>query len=216
MAIAGFFMSAWFFFDGLVTYPKNLMYAEAYEEIQAQVDNKGEQAKLWAEKANSEGWPTAQPEKKAATLRNDINGQYIFGALSLLLGIPAIYFYLRSRNQWVESTDDGWTTSWGQTVRFADVKQLNKKKWDAKGIAKAQYNDAGKLRTFVFDDFKFERQPLGQIIRQLESVLQPEAIIGGLSEAEKERRKNESENKASEDSKVSTEVQIDSSSDTKE
>jgi hypothetical protein len=191
MAIAGFFMSAWFFFDGLVTYPKNLMYAEAFEEIQSEVTNEVERVKRWRSLAETQGWPQSVPDKSAATIRNDISGQYIFGVLSFLLGAPALYFYLRSRHQWVESSSDGLTTSWGQTVRFSDVTQLNKKKWDAKGIARAHYNEAGQQRTFVFDDFKFERQPLGQILRQLESVLQPEMIVGGISEAERDRRKKE-------------------------
>lgn len=191
MAIAGFFMSAWFFFDGLVTYPRNLTYAEAFEEIQAEVTNEVERVKRWRALAESRGWPQSVPEKSSSTIENDISGQYIFGVLSFLLGAPALYFYLRSRHQWVESTDDGLKTSWGQTVRFSDVTQLNKKKWDAKGIARAYYNEGGQQRTFTFDDFKFERQPLGQILRQLESVLQPDLIVGGISEAERDRRKQE-------------------------
>lgn len=198
MAIAGFVMALWFAFDGLVTYPKKLEYAVAYEEIQAEVTNEVERIKRWRAFAESKGWPTKVPDKSAATIRNDIQGQYFFGVLCLVLGIPALIFYLRSRNQWVEGTEQGVNTSWGQQVNFADVTLLNKKKWDNKGIARAIYTEDGKQRSFVFDDFKFERQPLGQLLRRLEETLQPEQIVGGLSEAEKDLRKSKAAEPAAE------------------
>ncbi len=182
-------MALWFAYDGLVTYPKKLEYAEAYEELKSEVSDDVERTKRWHVLADSRGWPRQVPEKSASTIRDDIQGQYFFGGLSLLLGIPALYFYFRSKNQWVELTDDGLTTSWGQSVRFSDVTLLNKKKWDAKGIARATYMEGGKQRTFVFDDFKFERQPLGKMLRGLETVLNPDQIVGGISEAERDRQK---------------------------
>jgi hypothetical protein len=190
MACVGFFMALWFAFDGLVSYPKKLEYAEAYEQLQKDVQGDAERARKWQEFAESRSWPREVPNKSADQIRSDIQGQYLFGAISLLLGIPALYFYLKSRSQWVEETDDGLVTSWGQQVRFSDVTLLNKKKWDAKGIARVNYSSNGKKGTFVFDDFKFERKPLGQILRKLENVLQPEQIVGGISEAERDRKKN--------------------------
>ncbi|HAC92356.1 MAG TPA: hypothetical protein DCF63_17265, partial [Planctomycetaceae bacterium] len=86
----------------------------------------------------------------------------------------------------MEATDEGLQTSWGQQMRFAEVTLLNKKRWDAKGIARAFYTAAGKKHVFVFDDFKYQREPLGQILRRLEAVLQPDQIIGGISEAQRD------------------------------
>lgn len=190
MACVGIFMALWFAFDGLVSYPKKLEFAEAYEQLQKDVQGDAERARKWQDLADSRSWPREVPNKSADQIRSDIQGQYLFGAISLFLGIPALYFYLKSRSQWVEETDDGLVTSWGQQVRFSDVTLLNKKKWDAKGIARVNYSSNGKKGTFVFDDFKFERKPLGQILRKLEDVLQPEQIVGGISEAERDRRKN--------------------------
>jgi len=189
MAGVGIFMALWFAFDGLVTYPKKLEYAIAYEQLQSEVKGDAERARQWQALADSNAWPREVPEKSVEKIRSDILGQYLFGCFSLLLGIPALYFFLKSRNQWVEQTEDGLTTSWGQQVRFSDVISLNKKKWDTKGIARAHYTEAGKQRTFLFDDFKFERKPLGEILRKLEAVLQPDQIVGGISEAERELRK---------------------------
>lgn len=189
MAIAGLFMSGWFAFDGLVTYPKQLSYAQAFEKIKSEAIGQGEVAKRWQELAGTNGWPKEQPEKTSAAIRNDIYGQYIFGLLSLFLGVPAAWFYFKSRRRWVEATDDGLKTSWGQHVRFADVTLLNKKRWEAKGIARAFYTQSGTKQVFVFDDFKYDREPLGQMLRRLEAVLQPEQIVGGISEAERDIQK---------------------------
>ena len=56
---------------------------------------------------------------------------------------------------------------------------LDKKKWENKGIAKASYRDKGLTRVFVFDDFKFDREPLGLILRKLEAKLDLRQIVGG-------------------------------------
>lgn len=189
MAIAGLFMSGWFAFDGLVTYPKRLSYAQAFEKIKSEATGQVEVAKRWQELAGTNKWPSEQPEKTSAAIRNDIYGQYIFGVLSLFLGVPAAWFYFKSRRRWVEATDDGLKTSWGQHVRFADVTLLNKKRWESKGIARAFYTQGGKKQVFVFDDFKYDREPLGQLLRKLEAVLQPEQIVGGISEAERDLKK---------------------------
>ncbi|MEO8271198.1 MAG: hypothetical protein ABI557_15860, partial [Aureliella sp.] len=117
---------------------------------------------------------------------SDIVGQYFWGGINLLVGLPALILWLRARGSWVESTESGLTTSWGQSLRFSDVKLLDKKRWQRKGIAKATYAPAegGPSKKFVFDDFKYEREPLGQILRDLEKHLLPEQIVGGPPEAE--------------------------------
>ena len=186
-------MAAWFAFDGLVEYPKKLEYIEALEEIKSETADRVEVQKKWEALSQSRGWPIDRPDqgegKSPDQIRSDIQWQFRMGIPSFLVGMAALYFYLKSRRQWVEETEGGLTTSWGQHVRFADVTQLNKKKWDKKGIARAYYSEGGKQRMFVFDDFKFDREPLGQILRKLEGVLQPDQIVGGISEAERDEQK---------------------------
>lgn len=177
-------MAAWFGYDGLVGYPSQLPAAEAYDELR-ELDA-AKRAERWKEIATEQGFAKQTPKKRADELRSDIVGQYFWGGINLLVGLPALVFWLRSRGRWVESTADGLTTSWGQTVRYADVTRLDKKKWQRKGIAKATYAPAGGGQPclFVFDDFKFEREPLGQMLRDLEKRLAPEQIVGGPPEAE--------------------------------
>jgi hypothetical protein len=64
--------------------------------------------------------------------------------------------------------------------------KLDKKKWETKGIAKATYRDNSLTRVFVFDDFKFDREPLGDMLRSLEKKISRDQIVGGPPEAPKE------------------------------
>ncbi|HBE69951.1 MAG TPA: hypothetical protein DDW52_17535 [Planctomycetaceae bacterium] len=182
-------MSAWFAYDGFIGYPAKLERSEAFAQLG---DLPGRQLEdRWTEIAEENGWSKRRPEKSPEEIEGDIREQYFWSALTLLLGIPALYFLVRSRGSWVERTGDGIATSWGQAFKFADVTNLNKRRWERKGIAVAAYTDAGEGKTFTFDDFKFEREPLGKMLRDLESHLADEQITGGLSEVAADARRAE-------------------------
>lgn len=180
-------MCAWFAYDGFVAYPKKLVVAEAFEEV---ADLSGPELEdRWNEITSEKGWNSRRPEKKAEEIRSDITQQYFWSALTFALGVPALVLLFRSRGSWVQRTDDGLETSWGQKVRFADVQSLNKRRWEKKGIARAVYLDGEATRYFTFDDFKFEREPLGRILRDLEDTLTDDQVTGGLKEVAAEAKK---------------------------
>ena len=187
LATVCLFMAAWFAYDGLIGYPQKIPYAEAYDEL-LELES-AQRVEKWKAIAKQNNWPNDVPTKTAEEIRSDIIGQYFWGGLNLLAGLPALLLYFRARGSWVEATADGLKTSWGQQVRFADVTKLDKRRWQRKGIARATYRSAdsnassgGGERVFVFDDFKFQREPLGKLLRDLEAVLKPEQIVGGLPE----------------------------------
>lgn len=183
-ALAGvcLFMAAWFGYDGFIGYPQKLQYARAYDELRSL--DAAERSEKWKEVVASHGWPKDIPTKKASEIEDDIVGQYFWAGINLLAGVPALFLLLRNRGAWVEETEEGLRTSWGQSLRYGDVTQLDKKKWERKGIARASYQVAGEgSRVFVFDDFKFEREPIGKMLRDLEQVLLPEQIVGGPPES---------------------------------
>lgn len=184
MAGIGLFMAAWFAFDGLIGYPREQQRSSAYEALVEEVPDASERLTRWRELAKSKGWSVDTPKEKAAEYGNKITGQYVFGGLCLVLAIPALLNYFRSRGRWVESHDGGLQTSWGQSMRYADVVLLNKKRWANKGIAKAHYKQDGRDQVFVFDDFKYDREPLDAMLKDLEQVLKPEQIVGGPPESE--------------------------------
>ena len=69
-----------------------------------------------------------------------------------LISIP-----LRARGRWIEASDAGITSSWGESFQFDEVELVNKRKWRSKGIAKVTYVANNRRRSFVVDDYKFDR-----------------------------------------------------------
>ncbi len=203
LAAVCMFLALWFAYDGFIGYPSKIPAAEAYDELR-ELETE-ERLERWQQIASEQGWSSSTPDKTAEEIHDDITGQYFWAAINLLVGVPAVVLFLRCRGSWVEATEDGLTTSWGQTLRFADVRELNKKRWADKGIAKASYTADGQSGTFVFDDFKFEREPLGQMLRDLERVLDREQIVGGPTEIEMDEKK-EAEKAPSADAETTTEV----------
>ncbi len=182
-------LGMWFAYDGFVGYPRALERAEAFEQL-SDLSSRDIETR-WAELTEEKGWPNKRPEKKAEEIRSDITGQYFWFAINLVVGLPALYLLLTSRGRWIEATDQGLKTSWGQSLSFADVKLLNKRRWQKKGIAIASYTENGTSRTFIFDDFKYDREPIGQMLRKLEAGLSAEQITGGPSELEEDAAKTE-------------------------
>ncbi|MEQ8837607.1 MAG: hypothetical protein RID07_12445, partial [Lacipirellulaceae bacterium] len=118
------------------------------------------------------------------------------------------FHIVRSLGTWIEGNGSSITSSWGQTVPFDQVTQLDKKKWKNKGIAKVQYTDNGKKKTFVIDDFKFLREPTGDILRQLEGSIDHGKIVIGKPEPPKQAKGDTEEQPAEESA---TEVQAEES-----
>ncbi len=174
------FAASWFAYDGFIGYPAKLAPARSYDQL-AELDGAEKQVQ-WKKIAAENDWSTSPPEKTAKEIEDDIFGQYIWALMSLIVGTPALLYFLQTRGSWVERTETGLTSSWGQSLDFSKVTQLDKKKWATKGIAKAWYQENGAPRRFAFDDFKYEREPLGQMLRALEAMLQPEQIVGGPPE----------------------------------
>ncbi len=170
--------AAWCLYDGLVAYPGQLEIARAYEGLQREDPTGLELEKRWRDLTEERGWSDETP-RKAEEIEHGINQQWMMAAIAFLIGFPVLLVYFRSRGSWVESTENGLRTSWGQEVDFQQVTRLDKSRWQKKGIARAAYSDAGRQRIFVFDDFKFEREPIGQMLERLEQRLQPDQISDG-------------------------------------
>ncbi len=186
MAAVGLGWAAYCAYDGLVAYPKKLEIAREFDvlrklEADREIDYL-EREKRWKSITDEKQWPSQEPKKTAEEMRNLISQQYFMGAIGLLIGLPALYSWFTSRNSWIERTPTGLTTSWGQKLDYTTVQILNKRRWTKKGIAVAEYEDGGTRRKFVFDDFKFERQPLDQMLRDLEMVLSDAQIVEGRRE----------------------------------
>ena len=169
-------MACWFLYDGTVTYPKEFERAHKYEELA-----KDGKINEWPTIARENNWPTDKPHNEV-----DAQIQYIFTGILGSLGLWCLLIVWLARGRWIEGTKSGVTSSWGQSLEFANVIALDKKQWRKKGIAKVYYQDGNRRRCFVIDDYKFDREPTGKILKNLEDRLADEQIIGGPREGYEE------------------------------
>jgi hypothetical protein len=166
-----FGLGLWFLFDGLITYPNQQVRALKYLELK-EADRLDE----WNALATQQGWPLKDPERPKT--QGDIYFQLVLAGVLLPPAVIYAFLFLQYRGRWIELNDEGIVTSWGQDLRFEEITQLNKKKWQNKGIARVRYQREDRTRTVVLDDWKYEPKPTEAILRHVESGLDAEQIIG--------------------------------------
>ena len=189
LSVFGFGFMIWGLYDAVVSAPKDLKRAIAYKELLAQAEagdlTESERAETWEAKCKENGWKTSKP-KSPDDAQGYIYLQWFICGSGLIVGLAFMWHYLRLVNAWVEADQDGVDSSWGQSLKFDNIKEINKSKWEKKGIAKVTYSsDAGPDKTMVFDDFKFHRETMGKILTMAEKKLGDEQIVGAVRESEK-------------------------------
>lgn len=182
--------------DGFISYPARLEAQEAREAAFEEFKEERRTEKEWIAHAEKNGWPIGPPSHEEHMDQGKINGQFYMAGVCGVIVLGLLIHILRSLGTWIEGDGKSITSSWGQTVPFDQVTQLDKKKWKNKGIAKVQYTDNGKKKTFVIDDFKFLREPTGDILRQLEGSIDHGKIVNGKPEGPKEAKPEPSDQPA--------------------
>ncbi len=182
IACGGLAFMLWGLYDCLIAKPKALKMAEAYAAL-ADLDST-ELSKQWGKITEENGWPRAKPEAPEI-VRQSIWFNWFVAIAGLILCLFFLLKYLRTKTAWMEATDTGIHTSWGQSLEFGQIRKINKAKWEKKGIARVLYeNTEGHQKTMVFDDFKFDRATISQLMSLAENGLNRDQIIGGKTETE--------------------------------
>jgi len=172
IAIGGLAFMLWGAYDAFVAFPKKLEMAHAFAEIKDQPDYENKWLALY-EKNKDKGWTRAK---------------------------PTLMKYFKTKGTWMESTDKGISTSWGKSVDFDQITKIDKRKWEKKGIAKVHFKDEVNTEgVMVFDDFKYDRSTMSELMSMCEKGLKRDQIVNGKSEAEIAIAKAEEEKKKAEE-----------------
>src|SRR5262245_15216350 len=126
----------WFLKDGIWGYParerrgfedfkydfKNLFsdanrQSMSFDEFKDTAND--EESRQWNEYAQQREIPTGVK----------ITEQFAYAILCALLGFAFLWGPLRSRGRWIEASDEGLTSSWGESFRFDEVEVVNKRAW---------------------------------------------------------------------------------------
>jgi hypothetical protein len=189
MGIVAIGFGLWSLYDGMVKYPAQRV--RGYEEFKVDYKSlfedsqvKGMSVDQFERSADNERrleWAKYMHERGIKSIP-EIFTQYIQAGVASLVGLFLLSIPIRSRGRWIEADESGITSSWGQSFQYDQVEQLNKRRWRDKGIAKVTYVDGGRRQQFVIDDFKFKREPMDQILFELEQHIEIERITGGSPE----------------------------------
>ena len=195
VGLACFGFMLWCLFDGLVTYPNQKKRAEKYIDFKQNAGAEWKQE--WKDFAQEKGWSDLDPgePKKEA----DFTVQFIMATGAGTGALIFLLLALRNRGRWIEGDETGLSTSWGQRCPWDSMFELNKKKWRNKGIAVVRYEQDGRKRRIVLDDCKYDVEGTEALLREVESRLRDEQIVGGPpepppeDEAESEKSKEQGE-----------------------
>ncbi|MCA9229171.1 MAG: hypothetical protein KDA57_00855 [Planctomycetales bacterium] len=175
-------MTLYCFYDGLVGYPNQRIRANAFIEFKeehSQLDPK-DIVDQWKEYAAERGWPTNDPGKPRSDY--DINSQFVMAGILGPIGLFFLFQLLLNRGRWIELNDSTLTSSMGDELTLDQIVELNKKKWQKKGIAKLKYDAGGRTKKLVLDDCNYERVTTNTILRHIEENIDHAKIVGGKPE----------------------------------
>lgn len=175
VALFCFAMAGWFLFDGMIKYPRQREQALEYQRLE-EADRLDE----WPEVAEQRGWSTANPGEPKTEA--EIWTQIILAGVLLPPGLFFLIRFLAARKRWIEADETGLRASWGQQLGYDQIVALNKRQWARKGIAKVVYEQEGRKRRFLLDDWKYEADPTEEILREVEARIEPDQIVGGHPE----------------------------------
>lgn len=193
-------MSGWFLMDGFVGYPAQeviyLKYVTFVDENKALSESDLPAfIEKWNKKATAEGLPPITRDPKALEHYHKEPGsiltQKILGFAALPVALIVLFKFLSLFKMWIATEEDGVHTHKGERIAWDTIEKLDKTRWPRKGISFLHYKGGdvpGRLR---IDDFWYDREPTDQIIRDIESHLTDEQIIGDIRETERDKRKAE-------------------------
>lgn len=134
---------------------------------------------LWREYSKERGLNASVEEPFNA---KKIGEQWIVFWVCLALSLVAAFFLLRTINRSISADDEAVTDQKGKRVPFADLKTLDLRKWDTKGLAFIDYDGAsgkGRIRVdgLTYGGFKKENnEPAERLMQRIRSRFSGEII----------------------------------------
>lgn len=156
--------AGWFFYDGLIAYPRNNEIFDARETLEkAFPQNPAALEAAWEKTAAEKGYPT---DKEKLPDRRKNSGEQLKWGFGLL-AIAALFalFIIRDAFRKIKTDEKSFTGinavpalfATLKTVNYNDVIGVDKSRWDKKGIAKIIYKTAANAphQAVFIDDYKY-------------------------------------------------------------
>ena len=155
----------WFIYDGAIAWPKQNAIFQEHEKF----EKEGRKAE-WPDFARSKGWDPQPPEKLHDA--GDLKGQFV-RATGILAGLAVGTWLAMCWKRTLRSDADSVYGDTGKRVAFDEMKSVDRRKMDTKGIAVVIYERDGRKRKLVLDDYKYAGGE--QILQEVEARLSAKA-----------------------------------------
>lgn len=135
---------------------------------------------LWREFTKERGMTNSPPEEPYNARK--IQEQWVVFAICLALSLAAAYFLLRTIRRSISVDGEAVTTQRGKRVPFSELKTLDLRKWETKGLAFIDHDGpagTGRIRIdgLTYGGFKKEQdEPAERLMRRIRSHFSGEII----------------------------------------
>ncbi len=136
--------------------------------------------KLWLEYSKNEGLPADPPEQSYDARK--IGEQWVGVWICLALALTALFVLVRTLGRSIRADGEALTNQQGRRIPYADLKTLDLRKWETKGLAFIDYEGAsgkGRVRIdgLTYGGFKKEQgEPAEQLMRLIRSRFSGEIL----------------------------------------
>jgi len=135
---------------------------------------------LWREYSKEQGLAASPPEEHYSAKK--IREQWIVFGICSVLSLTAAFILLRTLRRTISVDGQAVTTQQGKRVPFGDLKKLDLRKWETKGLAFIDYDGAsgkGKIRIdgLTYGGFKKDQdEPAERLMKQIRAHFSGEII----------------------------------------
>ena len=146
----------------------------------------------WKKFSNSDGRKWSE---KSDNLKTDgkIKEQLYIGIFCSVLFVGALFFFLRTNGRSMRVDEAGYTPPGGKLIPFGNIKRIDARKWDTKGLAYVFYEQGGsekkaKIDGMVYGQFKKEDgEPAQKLYERILANFQGELIELAPDDEEEEQ-----------------------------
>lgn len=131
-------------FDRNQAWPELLL--NGYEPLKNKTSGASD---LWQEYTREKGWPIEPPEKLYD--QGKLTEQFVMAGICGALVLVVLFLFIRTLGRSMQVTPSAYIAPGGTVVPYSSMKRIDARKWDVKGVALIEYDDAGKSKKVKVD-----------------------------------------------------------------
>jgi len=145
-------------------YPEGTDFEEKWPDILADKEAMKEESDegLWKIYSGEKGWPQNIDLDEDPKPAYKIKEQLYASIVCFCLAAVAIFFLIRTKGRNMRVNDEAYFAPGGARIAFSDMIEIDKRKWETKGLATIKYKDSSgeeqkaKVDGMVYGQFKEE------------------------------------------------------------